>query len=95
MEVMSFHIAATVPLARPSLIKRPLGPASSAHAVKGKRDVYWSDKRAYQLTPIYDGEKLEPGNVVPGPAIAELATTTILVPHDCELKIDEYGFFVI
>ena len=95
MEVMSFHIAATVPLARPSLIKRPLGPASSAHAVKGKRDVYWTDKRAYQLTPIYDGEKLEPGNVVPGPAIAELATTTILVPHDCELKIDEYGFFVI
>jgi N-methylhydantoinase A len=72
-----------------------LGPASSAHAVKGKRDVYWSDKRAYQLTPIYDGEKLEPGNVVPGPAIVELATTTILVPHDCELKIDEYGFFVI
>ncbi|MCX5999072.1 MAG: hypothetical protein NTU41_05615, partial [Chloroflexi bacterium] len=68
--------------------------AESDHAFKSRRDVYWSEKRAYQLTPIYDGEKLEPGNVVLGPAIAELPTTTILVPHDCELKIDEYGFFV-
>ncbi len=95
MEVMSFHVTATVPLARPSLIKRSLGPAKADHAVKGRRDVYWTDKKGSVLTPVYDGHKLEPGNVVPGPAVAELTTTTILVPGGSEMKIDEYGFFVI
>ena len=95
MEVMAIHVTASVPLARPSLIKHALGSAKVDFAMKGRRDVYWSDKKAYQLTPIYDGDKLQPGNVIAGPAVAELATTTIMVPHDSELKIDEYGFFVI
>ncbi len=95
MEVMAIHVTASVPLARPSLIKHALGSAKVDFAMKGRRDVYWSEKKSYQLTPIYDGDKLQPGNVIAGPAVAELATTTIMVPHDSELKIDEYGFFVI
>jgi N-methylhydantoinase A len=95
MEMMAIHITASVPLARPSLIKRSLGSPKTDSALKGRRDVYWSEKKSYQLTPIYDGDKLEPGNVIAGPAVAELATTTILVPHESELKIDEYGFFVM
>ena len=95
MEIMAIHVTASVPLARPSLIKRPLGSSKTDHARKGSRDVYWSEKKAYHVTPIYDGDKLEPGNVIAGPALAELATTTIMVPHDSQLKIDEYGFFVM
>ena len=95
MEIMAIHVTASVPLARPSLIKRPLGSPKTDHARKGSRDVYWSEKKAYQVTPIYNGDKLEPGNVIAGPALAELATTTIMVPHDSQLKIDEYGFFVM
>ncbi len=95
MEIMAIHVTASVPLARPSLIKRALGSPKADHARKGSRDVYWSEKKAYQVTPIYDGDKLEPGNVIAGPALAELATTTIMVPHDSQLKIDEYGFFVM
>ena len=95
MEIMAIHVTASVPLARPSLIKRSLGSPKADHARKGSRDVYWGEKKAYQVTPIYDGDKLEPGNVIAGPALAELATTTIMVPHDSQLKIDEYGFFVM
>jgi N-methylhydantoinase A len=95
MEIMAIHVTASVPLARPSLIKRTIGSPKIDHALKGRRDIYWSDKKSYQLTPIYDGDKLEPGNVIAGPAVAELATTTIMVPHDSQLKIDEYGFFVM
>lgn len=95
MEIMAIHVTASVPLARPSLVKRPLGPPEADRARKGSRDVYWSEKKSYQVTPVYDGDRLEPGNVISGPALAELATTTIMVPHDSELRIDEYGFFVI
>jgi N-methylhydantoinase A len=94
MEAMAFHVTATVPLIRPALVKHPMGSADSSHALKGTREVRWNEG-GYVSTNIYDGEQLQPGNVVPGPAIAELPTTTILVPHDMALKIDEHGFFVL
>ncbi|NQT47850.1 MAG: hydantoinase/oxoprolinase family protein [Chloroflexi bacterium] len=94
MEAMAFHVTATLPLVRPSLVKYPLGSADASHALKGKRDVHWQE-RGYVPTNVYDGERLQPGNVIPGPAIAELPTTTILVPYDSELRMDEYGFFVL
>jgi N-methylhydantoinase A len=94
MEAMAFHVTATLPLVRPSLVKHPLGPADTSHALKGKRDAYWED-RGFIATDVYDGEVMVPGNMVTGPAIVEQPTTTVLVPFDCELKVDEYGFFVL
>jgi N-methylhydantoinase A len=95
MEAMAFYITATVPAVRPAISKRPLGPEDASHASKGKRDVYWKEKGGYVPTSIFDGEKMQPGNLISGPAIVELPTTTILVPLDAELRIDEYGFFSV
>jgi len=94
MEAMAFHVTATLPLVRPSLAKSPLSTPDSSHALKGKRDVHWEDK-GFVATSIYDGEKLQPGNAIPGPAVVERPTTTVLVPHESSLKVDEYGFFVL
>ena len=95
MEAMAFYITATVPAVRPAISKRPLGPEDASHALKGKRDVYWKEKGGYVPTSIFDGERMQPGNLISGPAIVELPTTTILVPLDAELRIDEYGFFSV
>jgi N-methylhydantoinase A len=44
-------------------------------------------------TPVYEGEKLVPGNSVPGPAIVETADTTVVVHPGQILAVDEFGNF--
>ena len=95
VEAMAMSVTATIPGVRPALRKRTLGTQNASHALKGKRDVFSVEKGSYVSTYVYEGEKLKPGNLVPGPAVIEMPTTTILVPVDQELKVDGYGFFVI
>ncbi|MFC2058617.1 hydantoinase/oxoprolinase family protein [Chloroflexota bacterium] len=95
MEALGLYVTATVPAVLPALLKRDLKPEDASDAVKGKRGVFWKEKGGYFPTNIFDGEKLQPGNLVIGPAIIELPTTTIVVPFERELTIDEYGFFSI
>jgi N-methylhydantoinase A len=42
-------------------------------------------------TPIHRRDELEPGAVLPGPALVDSATTTCAVPPGWTLLIDEYG----
>jgi len=67
----------------------------SSRVLKGKRQVFWKDKGGYVPINIYDGERLQPGNVVLGPAVIEFPTTTMTVLPDQRAKADEYGNFVI
>ena len=46
-------------------------------------------------TPVYDGHGLAAGFEASGPAIVELATTTIVVPEGFELLVDRRGSFVL
>ena len=42
-------------------------------------------------TAVFEGEKLVPGNSVPGPAIVETADTTVVVHPGQILVADEFG----
>jgi N-methylhydantoinase A len=42
---------------------------------------------------VFEGEKLVPGNSVPGPAIVETADTTVAVHPGQTLSVDEFGNF--
>ena len=63
------------------------GPQS---ALKGKRDVYFEEKRDFVQTPIYDFEKLVPGTALSGPAIVETPVTTIVVNPKDRAALDEF-----
>jgi N-methylhydantoinase A len=95
IELMSLHVTATIPAVSPTLPKMPLGPSNASDTIKFKRDVYWHSKRKFVHTNIYDGNKLKPGHIIEGPAIAELETTTVMVPYDSELHVDEHGFLKV
>jgi N-methylhydantoinase A len=41
-------------------------------------------------TGVYEMGALKAGNVIVGPAIIEAPTTTMVVPQDARVEIDEY-----
>ena len=68
------------------------GPDASK-ALKSNREVFFEGKGVD--TPVYDGLKLQHGNMVFGPAIVEEPTTTIVVPPDFDLTCDSYDNYVM
>jgi N-methylhydantoinase A/oxoprolinase/acetone carboxylase beta subunit len=46
-------------------------------------------------TAIYDGDLLDPGMRLDGPAIIETKGGTVVVPPGAELWVDDYGNLVI
>ena len=95
MELMSLHVTATIPAVRPAIPKMPMGHSDASDTIKFQRDVYWHSKGRFVPTNIYNGDLLRPGHIIEGPGIVELETTTIMVPHDSELHVDEHGFLKV
>ena len=53
------------------------------------------DERALVPTPVWDGRTLAVSATLDGPAIVELASTTIVVPRGFTLDVDAYGAFAV
>ncbi len=81
--------AAASPGIKPDLPPRPLGGADSAHAMKGRRPVFFDE--GWTDTTIYDIRRLRPGNRVSGPAVIEGNDTTVVVPPGLAIQADTFG----
>jgi N-methylhydantoinase A len=81
--------------AKPSARELPADGGDPAGARRGTRLVWSPAERALRETPVYDGLALGPGAAVAGPAVVELANTTIVVLAGFELTVDRYGSFVL
>ena len=57
-----------------------------APARKGQRSVYFEDL-GFVPTTVYERALLRPGNVVPGPAIVEEETSSVLIPPGFEAQV--------
>ena len=71
----------------------PYGGEDASAALVGRRPVYFDGK--FEETAVYDGLKLQNGNLVAGPAIIEQPTTTIVVTPDHDLVCSEYGDYLM
>jgi N-methylhydantoinase A len=69
--------------------------AEGREAPSGRRPTWSPGQRAMVDTPVYDGHGLQPGFEVSGPAIVELATTTIVVLEGFDLIVDRRGAFLL
>ena len=59
-------------------------------ALAGRRAVVFATAGAIE-TPVLRSQHLRHGNRIPGPAIIEAPTTTIVVHPDQEATVDAYG----
>ena len=71
------------------------GEQDSSGAHSGERHIFFQEGGGFRLTPIYDGPKLRPGNVVVGPAVVEETNTTIVVGPGWRLELTPYGCYVM
>jgi N-methylhydantoinase A len=94
VEVLALRVAAVGRTAKPQL---PRGPAAGTGdgARRGDRPVWDPEARALVPTPVWDGGALAVGASLEGPAIVELANTTIVVPRGFTLGVDPYGAFAV
>jgi N-methylhydantoinase A len=96
IELVTARVEAAAPLGKPSLPDQPPGPARpAADAQVETRPVFFENAGAFQPTPIYQRERLLPGNVVSGPAIIEQYDTTTLLPPGWRASVDRLTNLVL
>jgi N-methylhydantoinase A len=91
IEVTAFRLEAIGFSSKPKMkkFKKSLQSLSS-DASKGHRPVFRPDSDRYIDTPVFDGDRLHAGYVIPGPSIIEYPGTTVVVYPGQRVVIDEY-----
>jgi N-methylhydantoinase A len=93
IEVLALRLSAVGRTVKPELGR---GPADEGDGTRrGERPVWDPDARAFVPTPVWDGRTLPVSAALDGPAIVELASTTVVVPRGFTLDVDAYGAFAI
>jgi N-methylhydantoinase A/acetophenone carboxylase len=87
-------VKATVVTEKLTLPVLPLAGESPRAALTTTREAYWPGSGRV-ATPVYSFDALKAGNVVVGPAIVEMDYSTIVVPPEQQLRIDEHGLGIL
>lgn len=90
VQLVNFHLVATVPVDKPDLAERAVTGLVLADAVKGKRQVDFDTHGIHKAT-IYDGLKLEPGMSLIGPAVIQEPSATLPIPPGAKAEVDRLG----
>ena len=64
-------------------------------AFKTRRRIYVPDVKDFREVPVFDGDMLNPGNRISGPALIEQVNTTTVVTPEYDVLCDRYGSFTI
>jgi N-methylhydantoinase A len=76
----------------PDLPQEPRLPAAEPAPPRGARRIYLGD---WISVPVYDFERLAPGQTVAGPAIVESAMTTVLLRPQDKAQVTAHGWLDI
>lgn len=90
VEFVGLHLVARAGVGKLAPAKLPRTGRSVDETRKGWREVDYALEGAHRAD-IYDGDQLEPGMQLAGPAVIEMRGTTVLVhPHN-RVHMDDYG----
>jgi len=96
LEAVTFRCRATASTPNPQLmVAAELTEALPPESLRPKRLVYWADRKRRLDTPVYDGDRLLPGNSLHGPGIVETLDTTVVVHPRQMLSVDKFGNFAL
>ena len=90
VELVNFHAAGLLAVARPALPALAEAGGDPARALRGHRPVDFAERGVHD-TPVYLREKLPADAPLAGPAIIEEPATTIVVPPGDAARVDRYG----
>ena len=90
VRLVNLRVAAIGRTHRPHPPSRELAGRDPAAARKPDRKVYFEEIGDYVPCPIFERDRLLPGNRMAGPAVVEQADSTILVPPGFTAEIDPH-----
>lgn len=93
VEFSTFRLTASAPKAPFALKKISVGTHNADKALKRHRQCIFSGTK--MDTPIYDGQHLQAGHVIDGPAIIEEQTTTVVIPGGFRCTVDEFKNYIL
>ncbi len=81
-------------------VKRPIpasihGTRNLEEAVKGQRKLIFSEDGALTTVPVYDGAKIGTGQEVPGPAVIEETTLTLVIQPGWKFELHDSASYVL
>lgn len=91
LELINVRVRSTGRTPKPSFHRLPAGGEDPGAARKGRRRAFLPDRGAFEEVPVYDGHRLRPGNVVPGPALVERFDTTLFLAPGFVARVDDFG----
>ncbi|MFN8455959.1 MAG: hydantoinase/oxoprolinase family protein [Anaerolineae bacterium] len=94
-EIINATVTAVGPLPKINLpALEPVGRDPAA-ARLGERPMLFRQFNEYRPTPVYHGGRLQPGNVITGPAVVEEHNTTIVVFPGFELELTPLNAYLM
>lgn len=91
LEIINLRITAVGHVDKTGLEPQPLCGEDCSDAIKGSRKIFYEENMDWVETPVYDRNKLKPGNKLAGPAVIEERITTIIVHPKWNARVDEFG----
>ena len=92
VEWVNLRVSGVGPIRRPRQAERPPGDGDPDRARTGTRRVFFDD---WAEVPIYTRERLEPGDVVAGPAVIEEFGSTLPLHPGFTARVDGHGNLVV
>lgn len=89
-EFVSIRVVATGVRPKPRMIEESQSGKKPSGALKRKQGVYFKELGGFVEIPCYDGDKLQYGNVIDGPARVEEKAMTVVIPTNSKITIDRY-----
>lgn len=94
VEMVGFHLVASAEVGKLEMKEQPLGDDDPSPAFRNRRVVDYALDGRVEAT-IYDGEVLQPGMTLAGPAVIESSGTTIVIHPGNRVEIDGFGNTII
>lgn len=94
VQIVNFHVVATLPVPKPELAKRPVTGRALEETVLRRRQVDF-DQHGVHEAVIYDGLKMEPGMELVGPAVIQEPAATLVISPGRRARMDAYGNYHI
>ncbi|UVC07923.1 hydantoinase/oxoprolinase family protein [Rhizobium sp. TH2] len=90
VELVGIHLVASAEVGKLTMKEKPLGNAEPSPAAKGERKVDYALEGIHSAV-IYDGDKLQPGMRLTGPAVIEDSGTTVVIHPGNRVEVDAFG----
>jgi N-methylhydantoinase A len=90
IELVTFRLEARGIVPKAALRPESLKGEDASAALLGDREVWLEEKGGFCRSLVYDRERLEPGNLIIGPAIIEQMDATTLVLPEMTARVDPY-----